>query len=444
MGPLLLAAVAAPALAAAATWRLSSPLGRTVVQWAAFGAAAIWVVATAVGEITVGPLGVAGSTGPAAAGVALAAAAVRRPLRRLPAALTGLAASVATGGLSMSGGEGAPVDAAAGLVAAALLVTLATRLEADGGLLPAAVALAGAALVGFGIADLDGAGLPSRGTLDGGTTWPVLAGAVLVVVAAAVRPRRSLAPLLPAALGVALPVLPLAAAGGGPAAAVLAVGAAALAVRPAGVRLRPPALGLRPTTQPAAAIAVLALGSALLPGTLDAAVLLAAAAVVAHVAAVPVAAAAALPGAATLALAVADEAVRTHVTVAAAAVVVAVGVTLHALRDDLEAGDDGARPGAWTALALGAWLLAAPHTWTWTEASAPRGWGSGAIVAATGATVALAVLTDLGNRTIPLGRLDAVEPLAAGDDTRRREIAAAAAAVLAAAAGLALFLSVAR
>jgi hypothetical protein len=429
MGPLLLVAVVAPALAGVAAWRLPPPLARAAVQWASAAAAAVWVVASAFGDVTVGPLGVARLAGPAAAGVALAGAAVHHPLRRLPTALVGLAVTAATGGLAVSGGEGAPVDVASGLVGAALVVAVATRFEADGGLLHAAVALVGAALVGFGIATLDGGALPTRGTLDGGTTWPVVAGAVLVVVASTGRPRRALAVLLPLALALAVPVLPLAAAGRGPIAGVLAAGAAAAS--------------LRSRHAPAAAIALLALAAAALPGTLDAAVLLAAAAVVAHVAAVPAAAAAALPGASLLALAVADHTDRAHLVVAALAVVVAAGITRHATRDDLGIGHEGARPGAWAALLLGGWLLVAPHTWSWTGGSAPRGWGAGAIVAATGAAVALAVLTDLGNRSIPLGRLDAPDGLLGRPEVRRSLVAVCAAAVVAAGAAGALLRSVA-
>ena len=83
MGALLAVAVALPAVAGLATWRVTSPpTARAVVQWACAAAAALWVLAALVGDLEAGPLGTEGLTAPAAAGVALAGAAVRRPLRR--------------------------------------------------------------------------------------------------------------------------------------------------------------------------------------------------------------------------------------------------------------------------------------------------------------------------------------------------------------------------
>lgn len=431
MGALLVVAVVIPALAGLVTWKLPSPpLARTVVQWACVGAAACWVLAAALDDVAAGPLGTRGLAAPAAAGVALAGAAVRRPLRRFPAALIGVAVTAATLGLAIAGGEGAPVDAASGLVGAALALAVATRSEADGGMRHAAAGLAGAALVGIGIAGLDGADLPTRGTLPGGTTVPVLLGAAIVVVAAGERPRRALAPLLPVVLAIGLPLGPLVADGRGPIAIAMAVLAAAAA--------------LWPGRRPAVSIALLALAAAVLPGGAAAARLLAAGAVVAHVGAIPAAVAAALPGAAALAMAVADDTDRVHLAVGLLAVLVAFGATRWAVVDQEHAvGDDGARPGAWAALALGAWLLAAPHTWTWAGDAAPPAWGSGAIVALTGVVAALAVLTDLGNRPIPAGRIDAPEPYAGEPDGRIDLVATGAALALAVVASLALVLSVA-
>lgn len=431
MGVLLVVAVVVPALAGLATWRIGSPpLARTVVQWACAASVACWVAAAALGDVTFGPLGTDGLTAPVAAGVALAGAAVRRPLRRLPAALLGVGVTAATVGLAIAGGDGAPVDAASGLVGAAFAVGFATRSEADGGMRHAAAALAGAGLVGIGIAGLDGAALPTRGTVEGTTAWPVIVGAVVVLVAASARQRRALATLFPIALGIAIPILPLLDAGREAVAVVLAAGAAALSLRTA--------------TPPAAALGLLALSSSALAGTTEAALLLAAAAVVVHVAAVPVAVAAALPGATALALTLVDDTSWERLAVTALAVVVAVGTTRYVLRDQVAVGDDGARPGAWIALGLGGWLLVAPHTWTWAGDAAPPAWGTGAILAATGAAAALAVVTDLGNRPIPVGRIDAPEPYLGEPDGRLATVAAFVAVVVAAVASLALLLSVAR
>lgn len=224
-----------------------------------------------------------------------------------------------------------------------------------------------------------------------GHTVPVvlaLAGAALLVLAAALGPRRAWSLAIPA-LVVALP-----AAGDLPSGAAALAGALAVTA------------GFAAAHRPTLALAALAVAAAPLAAVAPVAPLLAAAAVLALAFEHPAAAALGLPGAAVLAaLVVPSGRSGSAVVVAAAATATALALAdraAAALRPAPPAGGPAShalapaplpawRPGpdAAPVVVLGAWLLFAPGTWTWTGVGGTGPYDRGAAVAVASGSLAL-------------------------------------------------------
>ncbi|MGI8758676.1 MAG: hypothetical protein ACR2K0_05165, partial [Acidimicrobiales bacterium] len=429
---------------------------RLAVRVAALVAAGLWTAVSVLGGADAGVLSGSGAVGPAAAGAALLLAAVHQPARRWPAAAGALALTLLTGGLALVAGDDRAVPAMVALGAGAAVIALASR---DRGLGTVAIALAGLAAFAGGLSRLAAAtgsfALPATGEVALGTGLLLVGGAAAIAVAGALRPRRSAGLLLPIGLALGVPAAAALGPEGDAMAVVLAAAAAATvgarAARSqgagAGMHLLVVALALASLSAasvdapgiPGTTVALAETSRAGVPG----AWLLAAAAVVAAVTLVPWAALAAAPGAAALAVVLVADPEPAHLAVAALLVAAAaVGV---AARDRVQPDDGGDERDAGDrlgplaagapALAVGAWLLIAPGSWTWAGDAALEGWSRSAAVAVAAGIIVAVAAGVTGRVAVPgLPRLAGVDPTVADDVTggaRRLTLAAGVALGLA-------------
>lgn len=376
----------APALgvAAVATRRASTPDGAVVAATAV--ATAAWVALLVMGArgrvavFNVSPLVAAG-----AGGAALLAAAAfeggRRDHRTAIGTLLGLVALSA----GLAGGGRSDEVVVAGAVLAGL--ALAAALSADALppaerrlAVPMALAGLGATVVGFVVLRAQGErwSLPPAGTVPRTAIVAILVGAAALTIAATTSGRRPAGVLLAGGLVLGLAAGPLRPDDGDLAALAIALAVAAVAAA---------VFGRAPT-----ALALLALSTAAGPAALvPASRLLAAGSVVAGAVDRPVAWLAAAPGGVALAAGVVDagDGLATGLGAAAALVAAALGTRVGGRAAGDPPAGGGARgwgPGLLPAAVVGAWLLLAPTTWTWTGA-ALRSYDRGMALAATAALV---------------------------------------------------------
>jgi len=340
-------------------------LDRRRTQQAGLGVAALWLVVGLVdSDATLGRFAAAGF--PVAVGTWLLVASISWPATRAVTRLT-----VAAAGLAAAGGALAAdrADAVGALALAAAVLVVAARLEADGALVPALVAVVGVALVALGA------------RADGASTLVLLGGA-LAAGAAAWRARRAGVVLLPLVLLVTSlhPTLEWWHA--------LVVGAAATVLA-----------GRRPHVAGALwAVAAGALGAG--------ALLLGATAVLLAAALHPALALTALPGLAVAVTAVADLHSRWSLVLAALAALTAVRLWRRP--------DDGALPGrpsdaTVASVAIGAWLLLAPETWV--SATALESWGTGALIAVVAGAVGAFLAASFTEATYEAPEVEVADPL---------------------------------
>lgn len=245
---------------------------------------------------------------------------------------------------------------------------LATRTRGHGRVVTALLATAGVAACGAGFAVLHGQSgrwvLPTGGAQSLTAITTFLGAAALLSASGTFSRRLPTGLLLAGGLAVGLSAAPLRAGADELGAVVVALAAAAVV-----------AAGARKLTL---SLALLALAAAAGPATLaPTSRLLAAAAVIAAAVDAPWALLAAVPGAASLGTAVIEDGSRLALAVALAAAVVAVVLAVVVSEtawwtgvSSTPGGHDyrGLLPGAVPAMAVGAWLVVAPGTWTWTGA----------------------------------------------------------------------------
>jgi hypothetical protein len=341
---------------------------------------------------------------PVAVGTALVLASIRWPRRWLPRLLAAVAGAVAVVGVARANGTGDLSDVGVAIAIATVVAALASRLERDGGVGPAALAVGGAAAAAAGLARLEtatgGFRLPDGRQLEPQPGWLLVLAATAIVVAAARRPRRAAAVLLPVGLWLGLATGGTLEHGGDAIALVLALGGA----------LAPHVHG---------AIALWALAAAATPvAGAGAAGLLAAAAVIAAVWLHPRAALAAAPGAAALAAALVDDPTPARLALAALAVVTVARLWRTDL-DDVDLVPGRASPVTAIVAALAAWLLLAPETWTWTGDARLTGWGTGVLLAALAAAVGGYVALSVRGQDIELPALEVADPSYRPGEPRR-------------------------
>lgn len=377
-------------------------------------AAALAVAAAAVltlvldASASVGRFGVGGA--PVVAGTLVLYASITWPARRAPT-LFGLGASVvAGGGAALLAGRGDLSDAGGALAIAAALVVVAARAEADRGLAPAALSALGAAGVLYGLVRLEGdTGAFARG---GGTF--VALGAAAVVLGAGSRTRRAGVVLLPLALLL-----------GAQSAPSLRVALACAVV------------ALLVTDRPAASLGLWAIAAAAISA--PAAVLLGAAAVLTAAWLHPLAPLAALPGAAALAFAAAQHGSPLRL---ALAFVAALTVARLWDRDDGDVVDVVPAPATLAAIALGAWLVVAPETWSFAGAAGLGSWGTGVGIAVAAAAVAAFGVASFTDTEFPVPGLEVADPAYAPGEARGAGRAAIGALAILGIAGSLLVASV--
>lgn len=419
---------------------------RVVVRGTALAAAGLWAAVTLAGYVVAGPFTASGPVGPAGVGAALLLAAVRHPVRRRSALAGATALGLLTGGLALAAGDASLLVAAAALVAGAAVIVVTGR-RSDGptfGLLGlVGMAVVAAALAGLAGAESASALLTAPGT--GGVLLPsrppgqataalAAAGALVAILAGALRPRRLEALLLPVGLAVGVPAIAALGPAGDGVALVLGAGAAAAA----GAWAAQPSVGARPLV---AALALLALAAAagdtavpagLPSGGVPAAWLLAASAVVTAVTLTPLAAVSAVPGAAALTAVLVDDPRPVRMALVALLVItttLAAVAVVSGRADDaggeahpFGAGEDDTGPvgAGLLALALGAWLVAAPGTWAWAGPPGLERWTESLALALAGGLIAAVGAAATGRIAIPgLPRLVAADPQPPGGARER-------------------------
>lgn len=386
MSALLAAALFAPALWLVLLHR--APTAAESRRWTsafAVAVAAVWLLVVLVdGDAAVGRFGASAVP----VGTWLLAASITWPTRRLPTSLLVVTAAIASGGASLLDGGGDASDAAGALALAAAAVLVTARSEGDGGMQAAVGAVLGSAGVAFGIA-------AEAETL-------ALAGAAVVVVSSTARVRRAGVLLFPLAIAIAssVPTLQWSHA------ALLAVVAAVAASRPG-------------MTLALWALVAAAVGSD--------PVLLGGAAVAAAVALHPVTAIAAVPGVA--ALVATDPTSRWSMVVALLGVITA----LRLWRDEPDTVPGGPTRATVAALALGAWLLLAPETWS--DAPGLETWGTGVLVAAVAGAIGAFLVASFTEVTFTVPDVEVADPAYAPRDQRWSTPAAIGALVVLAIAG---------
>ena len=371
-------ALVLPVLGLPLAWRAPTAVtARRLVSWLALADAALWLaVLLADSDASIGRFG-AGAA-PVAIGTWLLVSSVGWPARRWVVALTVLAAGIAVGGASLLAGDGDLSDAAGALGIAAVLVVLAARIEDDRGVVPAAVAVVGAAVVALGLVRLEG----DTGGFAGGGGSLVALGAAAVVLAAGGRARRTGVVLLPLAL-----VLGIQADVGSGVAVAIAVVATLVADRPA------------------ASLGLWAIAAAVVSP--PAAVLVGAAAVLAGAwphALVPLAV---LPGAAAVVAVASQSGAPNRLALAVLA-----AVTVARLWHPADPDAAGARvsPPTMAAVGIGAWLVLAPETWGWASAPGLDSWGTGVLYAAVAAAVGAFVIASFSDATFAVPDLEVADP----------------------------------
>lgn len=410
---------------------------RATVRGAALVAGGLWFAVTLVGHLVSGPLTASGPVGPAGVGAALLLAAVRAPVRRWSAVGGAVALTLLTGGLALIAGDASPRVAGAVLLGGAVVAALTSRGDAAG-TAAAVLGLVGMVVLVGGLVRLATTGAESALLTSPGTGGMLLApqppepataallalGATAVAMAGALRPRSVAAPLLP--VGLAVGVAALAALGPTGDAVALVLGAAAAAA--AGAWAARPSAGPQPMVGALALLALAAAaGDAAVPaglpsGSLPAAWLLAASAVVTAVALSAPAALSAVPGAAALTAVLVSDPEPARL---ALVVLVLTAATLAAVAVDRGRAEDGGgltRPGAGEhdpgpllagvpAVVIGAWLVVAPGTWSWAGAPALEGWSEGLTLAFAGGLAGAVGVAALGRVAVPdLPRLVGPDP----------------------------------
>lgn len=434
-------------------------IARSLVRCSALAAAALWVALAFIGPTSAGPARAVGPVAPAAAGAALLLVGVGHPARRLAAAGAAVALALVAGGLALGVGDGGADVAVAGLAGAAGIVALANRKGAEGSFAPTALALAGAAAMAGGLVRMasvfEGLDLPTGDSVPLDAGLLLVTGSAVVAVASALRPRRAVGLLLPVALALGIPAGAVVGDAGEVFALVLMLAAAA-SVAAWALRSGSPRADVRPLV---AALAMASLAAAVVPtsgvpGTgsaiagvhaagQPAAWLLAAAAVITAVTLVPVAALSAVPGAVALTVVLIADPKPSHFALVALAVATTAAGAAALRRPWPE--DEHAAPSAGLlgpllagvpALIAGAWLVAAPQSWSWAGAVGLEGWSDTVAVALAGGLIATVAGWATGRVAVPLlPQLIGRDPVvAAADAPGSARLALAAAAAL----GLAL------
>ncbi len=404
---------------------------RTVVRVASLTSAGLWIALSLLGEVAAGPARAVGAVAPAAAGAALLLAASGGPARRFPAAASVLALGLASAGLALGVGDDGAAWVVAGLTGACVLIALAGRAGGDVPPGSAALALAGAATVTAGLARVvatTGAlELPVDGLLALDAGLLLVGGSAVVAVAGALRPRRSAALLLPVALAIGVPSATTLGAAGDAVALALVLLALAATVGWAATSAQFPDARLLSAALALVALAAAAVPTSGIPGTatavegaaaaagVPAAWLLATAAVVTAVSLVPLAGLCAIPGVAALTVVlVADpEPARLALAGLALATVVAavaaVGQQVRGGVDDRprDGASAGSQPAlgpllaAVPALALGAWVLVVPTSWTWVGPVLLEGWSYSVALGAAGGLITVVAAAAAGRLALP-------------------------------------------
>ena len=371
-------ALLAPVLGLPLAWRAPSAVAaRRWVSWLALADAAAWLVLlVADGDATLGRFG-AGAA-PVGVGTWLLVASVSWPARRLPLALTVLAAGVASGGAALMAGSGDLSDAGGALAIAAGLVVLAARAEDDRGVVPAAVGVAGAAVLALGLVRLEA---DTGGFAAGGGALVAL-GSAAVVVGAGSRARRAGVVLLPLALALGVQA---------------SVGT--------GVALVVAAVAVLVADRPAASLGLWAVAAASLSPT--GGLLLGAAAVVTGVWLHPLASLAALPGAAAVAYVATQDGSPARLALAVLAT-----VTVARLWRPADADLVGGRlaPSTIAAVGVSAWLVLAPESWGWAPAPGLESWGTGVVYAAVAVAVVAFVVASFTDAAFAAPDLEVADP----------------------------------
>lgn len=403
---------------------------RTVVRVASLTSAGLWIALSLLGEVAAGPARAVGAVAPAAAGAALLLAASGGPARRFPAAASVLALGLASAGLALGVGDDGAAWVVAGLTGACVLIALAGRAGGDVPPGSAALALAGAATVTAGLARVvatTGAlELPVDGLLALDAGLLLVGGSAVVAVVGALRPRRSAALLLPVALAIGVPSATTLGAAGDAVALALVLLALAATVGWAATSAQFPDARLLSAALALAALAAAAVPTSGIPGTatavegaaaagVPAAWLLATAAVVTAVSLVPLAGLCAIPGVAALTVVLVADPEPARLALAGLAVatvvaaVAAVGQQARGGVDDRPRGGASAGPqpalgpllAAVPALALGAWVLVVPTSWTWVGPVRLEGWSYSVALGAAGGLIAMVAAAAAGRLALP-------------------------------------------
>lgn len=389
---MLLVALLAPVGAAIAVVTRRATAVVAVVQASAAVSALAWVVLVGAGArggsavFHVSPLVAAGGCGAALVGAA--ALDGGRPDRR---AVMGTVLAVVAIFVALAGGGESGQVVVAGAALAGLAVAAAASVDALPPVerrlaIPFALVGLGAVVVGFAVLRAQGErwSLPSTGTIPRAAIVAFLLAGAALAVAGTLSGRRPTGVLLAGGLVLGLAAGPLRP--GGDELAAVAIALAVLAVAASADGRGPAALGL------------LALAAAAGPAVLvPASRLLAAGSVVATAVDRPAAALAAVPGGVALAAGVVDDGGPLAACLAVATTLVAAALGARVALSTGRAGPatPGARspwatPGTFPAVIVGAWLLLAPGSWTWTGASL-RSYDRGAALGAAAALVTVGV-----------------------------------------------------
>lgn len=369
-------------------------LDRRRLRLGALVPAGLWLLLAVFGtDAELGPF--AAGSAPMAVGVWLLLASITWPTTRATVALSTLAAVVVVDGYAFAADSGEVADAVGALAIAGALVLVAARSERDGGLVPASVALLGVAAVASGLVR--------------DSELLLFLGVAVAAAAAAWRARRVGVLLLPAVLS-----LVGAAPSGWWPIVLVALAATVLAARPA------------------VAIALFAVVSG---GLLAPHLLLGASAVLVAVTLHPAVALTALPGVA-VAIGVSNgHDSRWLFVIAALAAVTA----LRLWRPPEDALPGRPAPATIAALALGAWLLAAPETWL--DSPALTSWGTGATIAGVSSVVGAFVVASFTDAAFTAPDLEIADPPFPARDPAWATPAALASLVVLGVAGVALVAS---